>query len=64
MRKPKEEEERAPLYLVKPRQGEWFGVAGLYIGETDSHVVIRIGDSIKGFPWQDVDPIAVANVKS
>lgn len=57
MTRPKKDAPRATIYLVKPGRGEWFGTAGLYVGETTDRVVLKIGEAVKGFLWADVDPV-------
>lgn len=57
MKRPGKDEKRVPLYLVQPARGEWFGTAGQYIGETPTHVVLKIGDGARGFLWSDVEPV-------
>lgn len=59
MKRPAKDAKRDRVYLVKPGRGEWFGYAGQYIGETGTHVVIRVGDTIRGFAWEDVEPVAL-----
>lgn len=57
MKKP-DEDKRNTLYLVKPGRGEWFGTAGQYVGETaDGYVVLKVGDTVRGFKWADVEPV-------
>jgi hypothetical protein len=59
MKRPAKDVKRDVLYLVKPGRGDWFGTAGGYVGETATHVVLRIGEAVKGFAWEDVDPVAM-----
>lgn len=64
MTRPKKDEKRSALYLVTPGRGEWFGNAGLYVGETDGFVVLDIGDNPRGFRWEDVEPIVTRETES
>jgi fructose 1,6-bisphosphatase len=53
--RPKKDEARATAYLVETAGY----IAGSYVGETDTHVVLRVGDTIKGFPWREVTPVVL-----
>lgn len=55
MKKPTADEKRSTLYLVATTSGH---LAGRYVGETtDGHVVLGIGDSVRGFRWEFVTPV-------
>ena len=48
-------EKRHGIYVVKSLNS----AAGRYIGETDDLVVLQVGDTVRGYPWEDVVPVQV-----
>ena len=63
MKKPTDEDKRAPLYMVKPGPGTTLGTAGSYVGETSTHAVLKFSDgAVKGFRWEDLEPVTMREV--
>lgn len=55
MTEPEKNALRHRIYMVTTRNN----VAGVYVGETPTHVVLRIGDGAQGFPWTEVEPVVL-----
>ena len=55
MNRPSKDAKRHSIYVVKSVNN----AAGRYIGETDDLVVLQVGDTVRGFPWKEVDPVQV-----
>lgn len=54
------DEKRAGIYLVTTLNYS----AGRYVGETETHVVLAVGDQVRGFPWGDVEPVTMRATES
>lgn len=53
MNRPAKDKPRATIYLVTTAGH----AAGRYVGETATHVVLNMGETVRGFLWKDVESV-------